>query len=198
MTDQGITLNIYDKPPKLNDNTNDNINDKEPELNLNTNRLPEYPNNLDNIRDNTRNELNSAPRPNYGRSTLEGTGTTGTTNSSIDSTTNPNNTQSPIPMQPYPIIYQQPPVIPTPMVRPVQYSPQYGQPVILQQRNIQPQQPKTVIIKETQKGNKKQTEDCCAGFLAGIASCCAICCLLMLCSGGGGGRYHGGRRGGRW
>ena len=199
MADQGITLNIYDKPPQINDNTNDTIYNNETGLNLNTNRLPEYPSTLDNIRDNTRNNINSAPRANYGRSTLEGTGTT---ESSIDSTRNPNNIQSPIPIQPYPIIYQQPQInqVPvTPVVSPIQYNPQYGQPVIMQQGNIiqqkNNQQPETVIIQENEVKKKDNTSDCCAGFLAGLASCCAICCLLMLCSGGGGGSGRRGRRG---
>ena len=190
MTDQGITLNIYDKPPQIGDNTNDNINDKGPELNLNTNRLPEYPSNLDNVRDNTRSNINSAPRANYGRTTLEGTGTT---ESSIDSTRNPNNIQ-PIPIQQYPIIYPNTPIRPmpvTPIVPQGQYNPQYGQPIIVQQRNV-PQQ-RQVIIEERQK--KQDKSDCCAGFLGGLAACCAVCCLLLLCAGGSGGGRHRGRRG---
>ena len=188
MADQGITLNIYDKPPEINDNTNDNIKETQPGLNLNPNRLPEYPSNLDNVRNNTRSSV-SAPGVNYNSTTIQGTGTT---ESSIDSTGGPNNVR-PVPIQQYPIVYQQQvrPIVYTPVYPQGQYNPQYAQPVIVQQRNNQ--QP-TYIINE-KKVKKNNDDDCGAGFLAGLCACCAACCLLLLCCGGGGPGGRPGRRG---
>ena len=206
MADQGITLNIYDKPPEINDNTNDNIKETQPGLNLNPNRLPEYPSNLDNVRNNTRSSV-SPPGVNYNSTTIQGTGTT---ESSIDSTGGPNNVR-PVPIQQYPIVYQQQvrPIVYTPVYPQGQYNPQYAQPVIVQQRNNQQQNPQyaqpvivqqrnnqqpTYIINE-KKVKKNNDDDCGAGFLAGLCACCAACCLLLLCCGGGGPGGRPGRRG---
>ena len=185
---------------------NDNIKETQPGLNLNPNRLPEYPSNLDNVRNNTRSSV-SAPGVNYNSTTIQGTGTT---ESSIDSTGGPNNVR-PVPIQQYPIVYQQQvrPIVYTPVYPQGQYNPQYAQPVIVQQRNNQQQNPQyaqpvivqqrnnqqpTYIINE-KKVKKNNDDDCGAGFLAGLCACCAACCLLLLCCGGGGPGGRPGRRG---
>ena len=186
MTDPGITLNIYNKPPQFEDNVNNNINETEAELNA-TSALPPKE-----LVDNTRPDETSAPKANNGFQFADNT----RNNTEESSANHPNNNQ-PIPFQQYPqpiIGYPPPPIraIPyTPVQAPIMqpYNPQYAQPVIIQQRaNNQPQN--AVIIKQTK--NQDNTADCCAGFLAGCGGVLAACCLLSLCAGRGRGRR------GRW
>ena len=190
MTDPGITLNIYNKPPQFQDNTNDNINQNETGLNLSSD-LPQS--NLDNIRNNE----TSAPNANYAQQTMDNT-----RNENFESSVNYQSSVEPIPIRPYPqqkiIAYQQIPIaqvrpmavtpIATPTVQP--YHRQCGQPVIIQQKQNN-QQPTTYIVKE----EKKKDDSCCTAFLAGCGTFLAACCCLLCLSGAaGGGR---GRRG-RW
>ena len=112
MTEGSIELNIYDRKPVIRDNTNDNLNEPSPSLNLNVNRLPEYPNDLN----NTERDVNSAPRPNYGRTTLE---ESKTTECNMYPVVNQNNLQAmPVPIQQYqqPINNPMQMPMPTPMI----------------------------------------------------------------------------------
>ena len=184
MTDQGITLNIYDKPPQLDDTNADNINQTEAELNA-TNTLP-----TKTMLDNIRPDVSSAPKANYNPIIRDNT----REDNEDSSSSNYQNNVKPIPIQQYPqpIIYRPPPInqipiapAPTPVIQPYrppynpQYNPQYAQPVIIRQNNQTP----NVIFKEEKKDNS--SKDCCAGFLTGCGAVLAACCLLSLCSGGG-------------
>ena len=192
MTDPGITLNIYNKPPEFEENTNNDINQAEEGVNT-TLDLP-----TQSVVNNIRANASSAPQANQGFQPVENT-----RNNTVESSDNYESNVQPIPIQQYPqpiIGYPPPqmgaiPVTPiqTPMVQP--YNAQYAQPVIVQQRvNNPPPPPKTVIIRKKKEKNPS-AGDCCNGFLAGCGAFLAACCLISLCSGGGGRRY--GRRG-RW
>ena len=191
MTDPGITLNIYNKPPEFEENTNNDINQAEEGVNT-TLDLP-----TQSVVNNIRANASSAPEANKGFQTVENT-----RNNTLESSDNYESNVQPIPIQQYPqpiIGYPPPqmgaiPVTPiqTPMVQP--YNAQYAQPVIVQQRVNNPPPPKTVIIRKKKEKNQS-AGDCCTGFLAGCGAFLAACCLISLCSGGGGRRY--GRRG-RW
>ena len=191
MTDPGITLNIYNKPPEFEENTNNDVNQAEEGVNT-TLDLP-----TQSVVNNIRANASSAPEANKGFQTVENT-----RNNTVESSDNYESNVQPIPIQQYPqpiIGYPPPqmgaiPVTPiqTPMVQP--YNAQYAQPVIVQQRVNNPPPPKTVIIKKKKEKNPS-AGDCCTGFLAGCGAFLAACCLISLCSGGGGRRY--GRRG-RW
>ena len=191
MTDPGITLNIYNKPPEFEENANNDINQAEEGVNT-TLDLP-----TQSVVNNIRANASSAPQANKGFQTVENT-----RNNTVESSDNYESNVQPIPIQQYPqpiIGYPPPqmgaiPVTPiqTPMVQP--YNAQYAQPVIVQQRVNNPQPPKTVIIRKKKEKNQS-AGDCCSGFLAGCGAFLAACCLISLCAGGGGRRY--GRRG-RW
>ena len=191
MTDPGITLNIYNKPPEFEENANNDINQAEEGVNT-TLDLP-----TQSVVNNIRANASSAPQANQGFQPVENT-----RNNTVESSDNYESNVQPIPIQQYPqpiIGYPPPqmgaiPVTPiqTPMVQP--YNAQYAQPVIVQQRVNNPPPPKTVIIKKKKEKNPS-AGDCCTGFLAGCGAFLAACCLISLCSGGGGRRY--GRRG-RW
>ena len=194
MTDPGITLNIYNKPPDLEENTNKDINQEDEEGVQQTLDLPtkSVVDNVGSIRANA----SSAPKANYGVPPVNNT----TNNNTVETSDNYESSVQPIPTQQYPqpiMGYPQPqmraiPVTPiqTPMVQP--YNAQYAQPVIVQPRVNNPP-PKAIIIKKRKKENPSPG-DCCTGFLAGCGAFLAACCLLSLCTSGGG-RY--GRRG-RW
>ena len=203
MADPGITLNIYNKPPQIdanqNDN-NDNNNQNETKENLNE-ELPE---------DNIRIDSTSAPRAND-LQTMDNTRNEMVNTIENNQSSIPPNQQQQYqgrPMQIY--ANQRPPVRPVQpmMVVPVQQQviPQYNVPynpynpyppqVIIPQQvprqQIKNTNPETVIIKEGE--NKDNTaKNCCGGFLAGCCAVLTACCLLALCAGGG-----GGRRRGRW
>ena len=191
MTDPGITLNIYNKPPEFEENANNDINQAEEGVNT-TLDLP-----TQSVVNNIRANASSAPQANQGFQPVENT-----RNNTVESSDNYESNVQPIPIQQYPqpiIGYPPPqmgaiPVTPiqTPMVQP--YNAQYAQPVIVQQRVNNPPPPKTVIIRKKKEKNQS-AGDCCTGFLAGCGAFLAACCLISLCSGGGGRRY--GRRG-RW
>ena len=191
MTDPGITLNIYNKPPEFEENTNNDVNQAEEGVNT-TLDLP-----TQSVVNNIRANASSAPQANQGFQPVENT-----RNNTVESSDNYESNVQPIPIQQYPqpiIGYPPPqmgaiPVTPiqTPMVQP--YNAQYAQPVIVQQRVNNPPPPKTVIIRKKKEKNQS-AGDCCTGFLAGCGAFLAACCLISLCSGGGGRRY--GRRG-RW
>ena len=145
MTDPGITLNIYNKPPELEENTNNDINQAEEGVNT-TLDLP-----TQSVVNNIRANASSAPQANQGFQPVENT-----RNNTVESSDNYESNVQPIPIQQYPqpIIGYPPtqmgaiPVTPiqTPMVQP--YNAQYAQPVIVQQRVNNPPPPKTVIIKK--------------------------------------------------
>ena len=189
MTDPGITLNIYNKPPEFEENTNNDINQAEEGVNT-TLDLP-----TQSVVNNIRANASSAPQANQGFQPVENT-----RNNTVESSDNYESNVQPIPIQQYPqpiMGYPPPqmgaiPVTPiqTPMVQP--YNAQYAQPVIVQQRVNNPPPPKTVIIRKKKEKNQS-AGDCCTGFLAGCGAFLAACCLISLCSGGGGRRY--GRRG---
>ena len=191
MTDPGITLNIYNKPPEFEENTNNDINQAEEGVKT-TIDLP-----TQSVVNNIRANASSAPQANQGFQPVENT-----RNNTVESSDNYESNVQPIPIQQYPqpiMGYPPPqmgaiPVTPiqTPMVQP--YNAQYAQPVIVQQRVNNPPPPKTVIIRKKKEKNQS-AGDCCTGFLAGCGAFLAACCLISLCSGGGGRRY--GRRG-RW
>ena len=194
MTDPGITLNIYNKPPDLEENTNKDINQEDEEGVQQTLDLP-----TKSVVDNVGSVIpnaSSAPKANYGVPPVDNT----TNNNTVETSDNYESSVQPIPTQQYPqpiMGYPQPqmrpiPVTPiqTPMVQP--YNAQYAQPVIVQPRVNNPP-PKAIIIKKREKENPSRG-DCCTGFLAGCGAFLAACCLLSLCTSGGG-RY--GRRG-RW
>ena len=187
MTDPGITLNIYNKPPQFNDNTNDNINQNETKLNL-PSEIPQS--NLDNIRNNE----TSAPNANYTQQIGDNT-----RNENLESSVNYQSSVQPVPIQPYPpqriIGYQQIPMaqvtpmaitpVPTPVVQPYNNA-QYGQPVTIQEK--QNERKRTIYI-VGDEGEKKKDNSCCAGFLAGLGTfLAACCCILCLAAVGGGGR----------
>ena len=207
MAEPGITLNIYNKPPKFDDVDNNNNDNNNGGNNVNDNN-----NNNDNINEinqtaadinqtlnlptrskveNIRMDATSAPRANY----------------EYDNTRNNNRVEPPInyqrniqpnPIQQYPqqmMTYPQRPIyvtpVATPMVQPynMQY-PRYAQPIIIRQPNVNTQRPKTVIVKKQKRDN---SGDCCAGLLGGCCAALTACCLLSMCCGGG----RGYRRG-RW
>ena len=158
MTDTGITLNIYNKPPQFEDNTIDNINQTKTAINA-TNTLP-----TKSLLDNLRVDQTSAPRANYDAQITDKTRDNTRNNNNDEESPNPNyqNNERPIPIQQYPqqpaMRYQQPQInqIPiNPVLQPVAqpyimpYNAQYAQPVIVQQRTNY--RPKTMVIKEKRK-----------------------------------------------
>ena len=196
MTDPGITLNIYNKPPQIeeeNDNK-DNNNQNETNENIN-NELPP---------DNLRIDATSAPRANN-LQTMDNT-----RNEMVDTIKNNQSSLPPNPEQQYQgrpmqiYAYQNPPIRPVQpmMVVPaqqqvipqynapynMQYTPSPYQPVILQQPP--PKNPQAVIIQEKQKKDDT-AKNCFGGFFAGCCAALTACCLLSLCA-------SGGRRRGRW
>ncbi len=196
MTDPGITLNIYNRPPQIeeeNDN-NDNNNQNETNENIN-NEIPP---------DNLRIDATSAPRANN-LQTMDNT-----RNEMVDTIKNNQSSLPPNPEQQYQgrpmqiYAYQNPPIRPVQpmMVVPaqqqvipqynapynMQYTPSPYQPVIIQQPPKNP--PQRVIIQEKQKKDDT-AKNCFGGFFAGCCAALTACCLLSLCA-------SGGRRRGRW
>ena len=198
MADPGITLNIYNKPPEIEANPNDNNNPNETRANLNDeNQSNDYDNNI-------RVDSTSAPRANNGLQTTDNN-----RNESLDTTGNNQSSLPPIPQQ-YraPPMYQRPPVQPhliTP-VRPQVIQPYnnpqyprytsnpYSQPVIIQQQSPQDkQQVQTIYIDQTEKKDDDTAKNCCEGLLAGYCAILGTCCLLSICFG-----PPGRERRGRW
>ena len=198
MTDPGITLNIYNRPPQIeeeNDN-NDNNNQNETNENIN-NEIPP---------DNLRIDATSAPRANN-LQTMDNT-----RNEMVDTIKNNQSSLPPNPEQQYqgrpmPIYaYQNPPIRPVQpmMVVPaqqqvipqynapynMQYTPSPYQPVIIQHQQPPNKNPQAVIIQEKQKKDDT-AKNCFGGFFAGCCAALTACCLLSLCA-------SGGRRRGRW
>ena len=198
MTDPGITLNIYNRPPQIeeeNDN-NDNNNQNETNENIN-NELPP---------DNLRIDATSAPRANN-LQTMDNT-----RNEMVDTIKNNQSSLPPNPEQQYQgrpmqiYAYQNPPIRPVQpmMVVPaqqqvipqynapynMQYTPSPYQPVIIQQQPPNKNPPQKVIIQEKQKKDDT-AKNCFGGFFAGCCAALTACCLLSLCA-------SGGRRRGRW
>ena len=196
MTDPGITLNIYNRPPQIeeeNDN-NDNNNQNDTNENIN-NEIPP---------DNLRIDATSAPRANN-LQTMDNT-----RNEMVDTIKNNQSSLPPNPEQQYQgrpmqiYAYQNPPIRPVQpmMVVPaqqqvipqynapynMQYTPSPYQPVIIQQPPKKP--PQRVIIQEKQKKDDT-AKNCFGGFFAGCCAALTACCLLSLCA-------SGGRRRGRW
>ena len=196
MTDPGITLNIYNRPPQIeeeNDN-NDNNNQNDTNENIN-NEIPP---------DNLRIDATSAPRANN-LQTMDNT-----RNEMVDTIKNNQSSLPPNPEQQYQgrpmqiYAYQNPPIRPVQpmMVVPaqqqvipqynapynVQYTPSPYQPVIIQQPPNK--NPQAVIIQEKQKKDDT-AKNCFGGFFAGCCAALTACCLLSLCA-------SGGRRRGRW
>ena len=198
MTDPGITLNIYNRPPQIeeeNDN-NDNNNQNETNENIN-NEIPP---------DNLRIDATSAPRANN-LQTMDNT-----RNEMVDTIKNNQSSLPPNPEQQYQgrpmqiYAYQNPPIRPVQpmMVVPaqqqvipqynapynMQYTPSPYQPVIIQQQPPNKNPPQKVIIQEKQKKDDT-AKNCFGGFFAGCCAALTACCLLSLCA-------SGGRRRGRW
>ena len=208
-----VTLNIYNRPPQLADDSSGNIN--QTDFNLNTDKPQINQNYYDNIRNGIPQNYNSAPRTKYlKKNNIESS----IEESSSSTDNNHNNTPvMPAPVQ-YPQfqqpIYQQVPLQPVQVGQPIQMAPMgnpmitpynspYGQPIVVQQRVNKNRNkpinnaPKTIIIREREPARShKSGEDCCAGFLAGFAACLACCCLMGLCCPGPHG-HHGPHRG-RW
>ena len=208
-----VTLNIYNHPPQLADDSSGNIN--ETNFTLNTDKPQINQNFYDNTRNGNPQNYNSAPRIKYPKKKNN--------SSSIDessSSTDNNPDNAPVMQQPirYPQfqqpIYQQVPVQPVQPIQaaqPVPYPPMnpmispyntpYGQPVVVQQRVNKNRNkpvnnaPKTIIIREREPERRQRSEEeCCAGFLAGCAACLTCCCLMGLCCPGPHGP-HGHHRG---
>ena len=186
-----VTLNIYNHPPQLDDDSSGNIN--QTDFNLNTDK-PQINQNYyyDNTRNGNPKNYNSAPRTKYPKKKQ--------IKSSIDESSsstdnNPNNTPVMAPPVQYPQfqqpIYQQVPVQPVQPIRAGQpipmapmanqmispYNTPYGQPVVVQQRVNKNRNkpvnnaPQTIIIREREPKRKNTSgEDCCAGCLG--ANCC--------------------------
>ena len=193
MTDPGITLNIYNKPPQIEGNPNDNNNPNETRSNLNDE------NQSNNYDENIRMDSTSAPRANNGLQTIDNT-----RNESIETTGYNQSSLPPIPQQyQAPPMYQRPPVQPV-LVTPVRpqiiqpynipqypqyaYNP-YSQPVIIQQQTPQQrQQVQTIYVNKKKKKDDDDTaKNCCGGLFAGCCATLAACCLLSLCLGAAGG-----------
>ena len=196
MTDPGITLNIYNRPPQIEEENdkNDNNNQNETNENIN-NEIPP---------DNLRIDATSAPRANN-LQTMDNT-----RNEMVDTIKNNQSSLPPNPEQQYQgrpmqiYAYQNPPIRPVQpmMVVPaqqqvipqynapynMQYTPSPYQPVIIQQPPKKP--PQRVIIQEKQKKDNT-AKNCFGGFFAGCCAALTACCLLSLCA-------SGGRRRGRW
>ena len=196
MTDPGITLNIYNRPPQIEEENNNNDNNNQNETNENiNNEIPP---------DNLRIDATSAPRANN-LQTMDNT-----RNEMVDTIKNNQSSLPPNPEQQYQgrpmqiYAYQNPPIRPVQpmMVVPaqqqvipqynapynMQYTPSPYQPVILQQPP--PKNPQAVIIQEKQKKDDT-AKNCFGGFFAGCCAALTACCLLSLCA-------SGGRRRGRW
>ena len=197
MTDPGITLNIYNRPPQIEEENDNNDNNKQNETNENiNNELPP---------DNLRIDATSAPRANN-LQTMDNT-----RNEMVDTIKNNQSSLPPNPEQQYQgrpmqiYAYQNPPIRPVQpmMVVPaqqqvipqynapynMQYTPSPYQPVIIQQQPP-PKNPQAVIIQEKQKKDDT-AKNCFGGFFAGCCAALTACCLLSLCA-------SGGRRRGRW
>ena len=196
MTDPGITLNIYNRPPQIEEENNNNDNNNQNETNENiNNEIPP---------DNLRIDATSAPRANN-LQTMDNT-----RNEMVDTIKNNQSSLPPNPEQQYQgrpmqiYAYQNPPIRPVQpmMVVPaqqqvipqynapynMQYTPSPYQPVIIQQPPKNP--PQRVIIQEKQKKDDT-AKNCFGGFFAGCCAALTACCLLSLCA-------SGGRRRGRW
>ena len=192
-----VTLNIYNNPPpQTADNSSADFNQTEQNFNLNTDKPQPNPNYYDNVRNVPSPNYNSAPRNQYNNRNMQ---------SSIEdesSNSTQNNQRNVVPIiaarpqyaqyqqQPYyqPMPLQQNVMIPQPGIVP--YNSPYGQPVVIQGRQVNTNNtrsvnnaPQTIIIREKERPthHKDKTADCCAGCLAGVASCLACLCLMGLC-----------------
>lgn len=194
MTDQSIEMNIYNNKINIRDNTSDNFNEPDPVLNFNSKRPPYYPNNLDNVG----RDINSAPRPNYGRPILES-----------NRTESPIVNQNNIPVIPVPIQqFQQPINQPIPTTKhylvPVVYNGQIqhvlvnttqpmpnGQVIPISQPPIQTELGQNSVSKTNPHkhnccnccdcGGDKDSNCCCVGLFAGLCAACTCCTALLCC-----------------
>lgn len=199
-----ITLNIYNKPPQFTDETEQNINQSvQNDYNLNTDKPYVKPKLYDNIKNNIpqNNNINSAPRVKYNNNNNKTAPNVDSSSEDISGPIENHQKNNPIKATPpqypqyqqYPLYpqYQQPYILqkPMPVTTPgaVPYNMPYGQPMIIQGRqnnntnNVVNNAPKTIIVKEKRINRNDETEDCCAGCLAGMCSCLAVCCLIGLC-----------------
>ena len=190
-----VTLNIYNRPPQIEDDTGININETDQGLNLNTEKPRQT------LYDNVRKPLppqidnvNSAPRA---ANTM-----TQNMQSSVEDTSESMPSKIPVipvapqynqyPRQQYMVPVAQPVAVATPGIAPrmnpgmAPYTLPYAQPAVAPRPQV-PQvkntpvnnAPKTIIIREKEKSNTG--EDCCAACLAGAGSVLAVCCLMGLC-----------------
>jgi hypothetical protein len=191
-----VTLNIYNRPPQIEDDTGTNIIETDQGLNLNTEKPRET------FNDNVRNpppppqidNANSVPRA-TNKMTQNMQSSVGDTSETIPSKipiipVAPQYNQ--YPRQQYMVPVAQPVAVATPGIAPrmnpgmAPYTLPYAQPAVAPRPQI-PQAkktpvnnaPRTIIIKE--KDRRSNGEDCCAACLAGAASFLAICCLMGLC-----------------
>ena len=194
MADNEIKLNIYDNPPKLEDNTNKsqdyrdraniyhnietNPDQTQAEINA-TNTLP-----TQSLVMGLRPDISSAPRANYGPQL----------NDNIRK--NDNETPNPYldqihsnPIQPYPQYMTGLPndkmnqiptgLVPPPALQP--YNAQNTQPVIIQE-NYNNQMPQQIIYSEKSESSSCCSSECCTKCLAVTCSILTVvCCFLCLC-----------------
>ena len=195
MTDPGITLNIYNKPSRFEENQDDNINQTETNLNVNNE-----------FADNLRTDSTPAPRANN-LQTFDNT-----RNESVETIENNQTSVPHIPQQ-----YQGPPMqiygyqkspgqpmmdIPTSpsVTEPYknlnnQYYPYPQQIIIIQQDpNQQKVHKKNVQTSITQDNNDNhEYKDPCGSFLKGLFMCvtCCLCCYSCSCLRGEGRESRG-------
>ena len=191
MEDNGmVTLNIYNKPPQL-DDTELNFNQTEQNLNLKTDRPQKNPTFYDNVRNdpNQNYNINSAPRTNKNinqnmQSSIEDESSQKEPNKPPVMAAAPQYAQFPQRQQ-YLMPIGQPMVVQTPGIVP--YNMPYAQPIVSPKPQINNQTqpvnnaPKTIIIKQKERTRNTMGEDCCTACLAGMATCFAISCLLGFC-----------------
>ena len=191
MEDNGmVTLNIYNKPPQL-DDTELNFNQTEQNLNLKTDRPQKNPTFYDNVRNdpNQNYNINSAPRTNKNinqnmQSSIEDQRSQKEPNKPPVMAAAPQYAQFPQRQQ-YLMPIGQPMVVQTPGMVP--YNMPYAQPIVSPKPQINNQTqpvnnaPKTIIIKQKERTRGTMGEDCCTACLAGMATCFAISCLLGFC-----------------
>ena len=190
MTDPGITLNIYNKPSRFEENQDDNINQTETNLNVNNE-----------FADNLRTDSTPAPRANN-LQTIDNT-----RNESVKTIDNNQSSLPPIPQQnqgpPTPMYVQGQPVQPMMIIQNLptvmttcknsynQYNPYQQQVIVIQQDPNQQQRNKanddqTITVQDQTKND--DPKDCCKAFFAGCCLMLAACGLLCLCFGGERGR----------
>ena len=185
-----VTLNIYNKPPQL-DDTGTNFNQTEQNLNLKTDRPQKNPTFYDNVRNdpNQNYNINSAPRTNKNinqnmQSSIEDESSQKEPNKPPVMAAAPQYAQFPQRQQ-YLMPIGQPMVVQTPGMVP--YNMPYAQPIVPPKPQINNQSlpvnnaPKTIIVNQNERAGNKMGENCCPKCLACTASCLAITCLIGAC-----------------